>query len=88
MTVARLLALLGGGDVLVPGHGRPVDPPFARAQQAQLAGVADLIREFHGAGVPADQAAGAGRNRWPLPAGGLAQAIEAGYAQLGRGAVA
>jgi glyoxylase-like metal-dependent hydrolase (beta-lactamase superfamily II) len=84
VTVTRLLSLLADGDVLVPGHGRPVDPPFARAQQEQLAEVADLIRELHADRVPVGQALEAGGRRWPLPAGGLAPAIEAGYAQLSR----
>jgi glyoxylase-like metal-dependent hydrolase (beta-lactamase superfamily II) len=85
VTVDRLLVLLADGDVLVPGHGRPVGKPFVRAQQEQLAGVAGLIRELHGAGVPAGRAAEAGGDRWPLPVDGLAPAIEAGYAQLSRG---
>ena len=84
-TVTRLLGLTDDGDVLVPGHGAPVDPAFARAQQGQLAGVADLIRELHASGVPADQAAAAGGDQWPLPVAGLAPAIEAGYAQLSHG---
>jgi glyoxylase-like metal-dependent hydrolase (beta-lactamase superfamily II) len=84
VTVTRLLSLLADGDVLVPGHGGPVDPPFARAQQEQLAGVADLIRELHADRVPVGQALEAGGHRWALPAGGLAAAVEAGYAQLGR----
>ena len=82
--MARLLALTRESDVLVPGHGRPVGPPFARDQHAQLAGVAELIRELHAAGVPAGEAAAAGAGRWPLPADDLAHAIEAGYGQLGR----
>jgi glyoxylase-like metal-dependent hydrolase (beta-lactamase superfamily II) len=81
-TVARLLTLLEDGDVLVPGHGQPVGPSFARAQQAQLAGVADLITELHEGGVPVRRAAEAGGSRWPLPADWLAPAIEEGYAQL------
>jgi glyoxylase-like metal-dependent hydrolase (beta-lactamase superfamily II) len=84
VTVTCLLSLLADVDVLVPGHGRPVDPPFARAQQAQLAGVADLIRELHADRVPAGQALEAGGHRWPLPIGGLAPAVGAGYAQLSR----
>jgi glyoxylase-like metal-dependent hydrolase (beta-lactamase superfamily II) len=82
VAAAQLLALLADGDVVVPGHGRPVAPPFVREQQAQLAVVADLIRELHAAGVPAGQAADAEAGRWPLPADGLAAAIEVGYAQL------
>jgi glyoxylase-like metal-dependent hydrolase (beta-lactamase superfamily II) len=84
VTMNRLLALLADGDVLVPGHGQPVGPPFARAQQEQLAGVADLIKELHADRVPVGQAFEAGGNRWPLPADGLAPAVEAGYAQLSR----
>lgn len=85
VTVARLLAQLADGDVLVPGHGAPVGPEFARSQQEQLATVAALIRELHGDRVPAGHAAEAGGARWPLPAEGLAPAIAAGYAQLSQG---
>lgn len=82
-TVARLLALAGDYDVLVPGHGQPVSLAFARAQQTQLAEVAGLIRELHVAGTPASDAIAAGATRWPLPVSDLAAAVEAGYAQLG-----
>ncbi len=82
-TLARLLPLLGGPDVLVPGHGAPVGSSFARDQQAQIAGVASLIRELHGAGVPAGRAAEEGGPRWPLPVSELGHAIRVGYAQLG-----
>ena len=81
-TLARLTVLLGESDVLVPGHGRPVGPSFARDQQAQVAGVADLIRELHAAGVPASQAAAQGGPQWPLPVGELGHAIGVGYSQL------
>jgi glyoxylase-like metal-dependent hydrolase (beta-lactamase superfamily II) len=84
-TVSRLLALAGDGDVLVPGHGAPVGAGFARAQQQQLATVAELIRELHRDGVPAGKAAEAGGGRWPMPVDGLAPAIETGYAQLSPG---
>ena len=83
ITVDRLLAMLAGSDVLVPGHGRPVGEPFVRDQQAQLARVANLVRQLHAAGVPASRAAEAGGHRWPLPADWLAPAIKVGYAQLG-----
>jgi glyoxylase-like metal-dependent hydrolase (beta-lactamase superfamily II) len=88
VTVDRLLALVGDEDVLVPGHGRPVGKPFVQAQQEQLATVAALIRELHGTGVLAGNAAKAGAGRWPLPVDGLAPAIDAGYAQLSRTASA
>jgi glyoxylase-like metal-dependent hydrolase (beta-lactamase superfamily II) len=81
-TLARLMVLLGDGDVLVPGHGRPVGPSFARDQQAQIAAVASLIRQLHAAGVPVSQAAAEGGPRWPLPVGELGHAIRAGYGQL------
>jgi glyoxylase-like metal-dependent hydrolase (beta-lactamase superfamily II) len=84
VTVDRLLALVGDGDVLVPGHGRPVGKQFVQTQQGQLARVAALIRELHGTGVLAGNAIAAGEGRWPLPADGLAPAIDAGYAQLSR----
>ncbi len=87
-TIARLLDLAADGDVLVPGHGRPVGPEFARDQQAQLARAADLIRELHGSGVPETEAAAAGGDRWPWDADWMAPAIEAGYAQLGDAAEA
>ncbi len=82
VTVAHLLLLLEPGDVLVPGHGRPVDQAFVEAQHGQLAGVANLIRDLHDAGVPAGRAADEGGEDWPLPVDGLADAIEAGYTQL------
>jgi glyoxylase-like metal-dependent hydrolase (beta-lactamase superfamily II) len=88
VTVDRLLGLVGEGDVLVPGHGRPVGKPFVRAQQEQLARVAGLIRELYGTGVLAGNAVEAGAGRWPLPADGLAPAIDAGYAQLSRAGAA
>ena len=79
-TVAAFTDRLGTGDVVVPGHGKPVDREFVQAQQADLAGVADLITELHAAGVPADAAVAAGSGRWPLPPEGLAAAIAAAYA--------
>jgi len=88
VTVDRLLDLVGDGDVVVPGHGRPVGKPFVREQQEQLARVAGLIRELHRAGVLAGNAAEAGAGRWPLPVDGLAPAIDAGYAQLSRAGAA
>jgi glyoxylase-like metal-dependent hydrolase (beta-lactamase superfamily II) len=82
VTVAHLLVLLDPGDVLVPGHGRPVGQSFVAAQHAQLAGVANLIRELHDAGVPVSRAADEGGRSWPVPVDALTDAIEAGYAQL------
>jgi glyoxylase-like metal-dependent hydrolase (beta-lactamase superfamily II) len=85
-TCARLAGLLSPTDVVVPGHGSPVDRAFVVEQQGRLAEVADLISELHGAGVPAGQARAAGGTRWALEQDGLDQAIAAGYAALASGA--
>jgi len=82
VTVAHLITLAAPGDVLVPGHGRPVGVSFAQRQHDQLAAVAALIRELYADAVPVSRAAAAGGRRWPLPAERLAPAIEVGYAQL------
>lgn len=81
-TLAALASTVGPQDVVVPGHGCPVDRSFVEAQQAQLAGVADLVRELHAAGVPPERAGEAGAGRWPLPRQGLEPAISAAYAAL------
>lgn len=81
-TCAALASRLGTADVVVPGHGKPVTRRFVEAQQAQLAGVAELITELHAAGVPAERARDAGSGRWPLPPEGLDLAIRAGYGAL------
>lgn len=81
-TAARLVDLVGDGATVVPGHGDVVDRAFTEAQRDDLAAVADLVRELHGAGVPAERALAEGAHRWPWPAGGLAEAVRRGYAQL------
>ena len=81
-TVAALASTVGPDDVVVPGHGSPVDRSFVEAQQVQLAGVADLLRELHAAGVPVERAGEAGAGRWPLPPEGLEPAISAAYEAL------
>lgn len=83
-TVGALLAALGSGDVVVPGHGNPVDRAFVVRQQVELAGTAGLIRELHAAGVPEAEAVAAGGDRWPFPADGMGPAVAAGYATLAR----
>jgi glyoxylase-like metal-dependent hydrolase (beta-lactamase superfamily II) len=81
-TLAALTAYVAAGDVVVPGHGSPVTRAFVEAQRAQLAAVADLITELHGAGVPAGRALEEGAGRWALPAEGLDPAIQAAFAAL------
>jgi glyoxylase-like metal-dependent hydrolase (beta-lactamase superfamily II) len=87
-TLQALLAAVEDGAVLVPGHGEPVDAAFVTAQRADLAGVADLVRELHSAGVPADQVVAAGGTRWPLPSEHLGTAVAEGYRALAADAVA
>jgi glyoxylase-like metal-dependent hydrolase (beta-lactamase superfamily II) len=78
---ARLLLDLAP-PVVVPGHGDVVDHRFCAEQHEALGVVAATIRELHGAGVPLDDAATAGEDRWPWPAAALRQAIARGYAAL------
>jgi glyoxylase-like metal-dependent hydrolase (beta-lactamase superfamily II) len=87
-TVGRLRASLAAGDLLVPGHGAVVDDAFVAAQQVQLQTVADLIRELHAGGLPADAALKEGGGRWPFPEDGMARAIRDGYRQLDESAPA
>lgn len=82
-TISRLRAALAEGDVLVPGHGETVDDAFAAAQQRDLQTVADLVRELHAAGVPAEIAVEEGGARWPFPSDGIGAAVRDGYRQLG-----
>ena len=68
-TIGRLRAALHEGDVLVPGHGAVVDAAFLAAQHEQLAAAADLVRDLHAAGVPAEHAEAGAGDRWPFPEG-------------------
>lgn len=81
-TTAALLALLGSGDTVVPGHGDPVGRDFVATQHAGLAAVADLVRDLHASGVPEPEALAAGGTRWPFPPEGLAAAVRRSYAAL------
>lgn len=81
-TCATLADGVDLSEVVVPGHGRPVDRAFVLAQQAQLAAVADLLDELHADGVPAERALEAGAGRWALPPEGLEPAVAAAYEAL------
>jgi glyoxylase-like metal-dependent hydrolase (beta-lactamase superfamily II) len=77
-TVAALLHLTTPATTVVPGHGRPVDVDFVRAQHEELADLAKLIREGHSAGVdPAEVAAKA-----PFAPEVALTAVTRGYAEL------
>jgi glyoxylase-like metal-dependent hydrolase (beta-lactamase superfamily II) len=82
-TVRALLGQLTAEDVVVPGHGTPVDAGFVRAQAAQLQQVADLLVGLHDAGVPVDAAYDEGGDRWPFPRDALGTAAAEAYRALG-----
>jgi glyoxylase-like metal-dependent hydrolase (beta-lactamase superfamily II) len=82
-TVRALVRQLAADDVVVPGHGTPVDAEFARAQAHQLQQVADLLVELHAAGVPVDSAYDEGGDRWPFPRKVLGTAAAEAYRALG-----
>lgn len=82
---ATLDAHLTGFDpdaVVVPSHGRPVDAGFVVRQRADLAAVADVIRERHDAGVRLVAAQQEPDARLPYPIDWLRNAFARGYAQL------
>lgn len=81
-TNARLVAMIGEHDRVVPGHGAVVDRAFAVRQQLELEIVARTIRDVHQAGVPVNRALRAGREHWPFPAAGLVDAVLRGYEAL------
>jgi len=66
----------------VPGHGTRVDRAFVEHLTADLATIAGVIRDLHAVGVPVDDAAEAGADRWPWPPEALGQAVARGYRQL------
>jgi glyoxylase-like metal-dependent hydrolase (beta-lactamase superfamily II) len=76
--VADLLRLTGPGTVIVPGHGELVDVEFVRAQHAQLAELAWLIRAGHTAGAPPERVAA----QAPFGARAALTAARRGYADL------
>jgi glyoxylase-like metal-dependent hydrolase (beta-lactamase superfamily II) len=82
-TVRALVQQLAVDDIVVPGHGLPVDARFATTQAVQLQAVADLLVGLHTAGVPAEAAYDEGGDRWPFPREALADAAAEAYAALG-----
>lgn len=76
--VADLLRLTTPATVVVPGHGRPVDAGFVRAQHARLAELAALIRAGHRDGVAPDRLAADA----PFGPRTARTAIRRGYAEL------
>jgi glyoxylase-like metal-dependent hydrolase (beta-lactamase superfamily II) len=76
--VADLLRLTTPATVVVPGHGEPVDVGFVRAQHAQLAEQAWLIRAGHTGGAPPERVAAGS----PFGARPGLVAARRGYAEL------
>ncbi|HEY0775363.1 MAG TPA: MBL fold metallo-hydrolase [Nocardioidaceae bacterium] len=83
-TLDLMIGMLGGGSVVVPGHGLPVDKDFVMHQRASIGAVAEGIRDLVGRGVAVDDMAR--ETSWPYPAEDLQQAFLRGAAQLPRGA--
>ncbi len=82
LTLDLVLSLTGPGDVVVPGHGRPVDRDFVEEQRASIGVVAETIRDLAGRGVPVAEALSA--TQWPYPVEVLGEAVRRGYEQLPR----
>ncbi len=82
LTLDLVLSLVGPGDVVVPGHGAPVDREFVEEQRSAIGVVAETIRDLAGRGVPVADALGA--TQWPYPAEVLGDAVRRGYEHLPR----
>lgn len=83
-TLDLMIGMLGGGSLVVPGHGLPVDKDFVMHQRASIGAVAEGIRDLAGRGVAVKDMAR--ETSWPYPAEDLQQAFLRGAAQLPRGA--
>lgn len=58
--------LVWAPDVVVPGHGEPVDGDFVRAQRTELAAVADLVAGVTAGSLTPEEAVA--RSPWPADA--------------------
>ncbi|WP_410813611.1 MBL fold metallo-hydrolase [Micromonospora sp. 067-2] len=76
--VADLLRLTTARTVVVPGHGDPVDVDFVRAQHAELARLAWLIRAAHTGSAPPERVAAEA----PFGARAALVAARRGYVEL------
>lgn len=81
-TLDLVTSMLGQDSVVVPGHGLPVDRDFVMEQRADIAVVAETVRDLAGRGVRPDQMAEAAE--WPYPVQELTHAFARGFAQLPR----
>jgi glyoxylase-like metal-dependent hydrolase (beta-lactamase superfamily II) len=76
---APTLRATPGAGTMVPGHGNVVDRDYVATQTAEIAHIADAIRETHAAGLPPEIL----HDRGPYPAATMREAVDRGYAQLG-----
>jgi glyoxylase-like metal-dependent hydrolase (beta-lactamase superfamily II) len=76
--LAALVAALGAGTTVVPGHGAPTGRTFVEAQHRSLAALDWLIREGESDGAPIDRVAA----RAPFDPATARTAIRRGYDHL------
>ena len=81
-TLDRHLAGIPSDAVVVPSHGTLVDTAFVARQRDEMAALADVIRDRHGARMPLTDAQREPDARLPYPLPWLTDAFARGYAQL------
>ncbi len=81
-TLTSHLNWIGGGTVVVPGHGRPVGGEFVQRQRDELAAVAAVLRERRLSGMPLGDAQREPDLRLPYPIADLADAAACVWDQL------
>ncbi|MFT4085521.1 MAG: MBL fold metallo-hydrolase [Nocardioides sp.] len=82
-TVTAILRMSGPSTAVIPGHGVPADRAWTESQHADIAIVAQNLRDLVADGVPMDRAAQAVNWPWPTDDWRFAGAIRRGYEQLG-----
>jgi len=80
-TLSALLAEMGEGDVILPGHGLPLSHGAALLQLSVLQSTASLIRKHYNAGDGLEQTLSRPGD-WAYPPEALHLAIERGYFEL------
>ena len=77
-----LVDVIGADEVVIPGHGTPVDRAFVERQAAVLQIVADVIREGHSSGEPIEYVAERASTRSGMPLEIVESGVLRGYQQL------
>lgn len=80
--IRDLAGQLGANDLVIPGHGKPVDRQFMLRQAAELGAVADAITEAHAQRLDAAAATTRIAAESGLPEEIVAPAVRRGYEQL------